>query len=306
MATQALVEQLRNRIERIETSARVDDGQTISSGCAAIDSLLPAGGYRRGTLIEWVGGLGLQHPLSSEACTTSTSSGGCGADYLSLLTAANACADGGALVIADRYQQFNPPAAAAIGIDLGNVVVIRPPEEKSPHDRRYDDEFFWAIDQALGCSAVAAVWGAIDRIGERWFRRFQLSAEASGTMGLFVRPALAMSQPAWSEVRWHVMTRRSHVAAAATQQLELMLARCRGGRSGQRVGLQINTVTGKVVEAYGQKNTLPLGGASSHLGDTLGEGADGKGLQFGSPAAPSPATGRRPSQREGVQVRDAS
>ena len=118
-------------------------------------------------------------------------------------------ADGGSLVVADRHRQFNPPAAAAIGIDLGNVVVIRPPEEKSLHDRRYDEEFFWAIDQALGCSAVAAVWGALDRVGERWFRRFQLSAEASGTMGLFVRPSSAMDQPGWSEVRWRVAAQNS-------------------------------------------------------------------------------------------------
>jgi hypothetical protein len=228
MATQALVQQLQHRIERIETSARVDDGQTISSGCTAIDRLLPENGYRRGTLIEWM------------------ASNGSGADFLSLVTAANACADGGALVIADRNRQFYPPAAAAMGVDLGNVVVIRPPEEKSPHDRRYDNEFFWAIDQALGCSAVAAVWGAVDQVGERWFRRFQLSAEASGTMGLFVRPASAIGQPGWSEVQWHVAAKRSHVTAAATQCVDLKLARCRGGQSGKRIGLKIDTVTGSV------------------------------------------------------------
>jgi len=276
MATQTLVQQLRNRIERIETSARVDDGQTISSGCDAMDGLLPAGGYRRGTLIEWVGGIGFRpvkknhHPSSGRADVkaqmssrsggrhVSNTSGGCGADYLSLLTAANACTDGGALVVADRHRQFNPQAAAAIGIDLGNVVVIRPPEEKSPHDRRYDNEFFWAIDQALGCSAVAAVWGAINQVGERWFRRFQLSAESSGTMGLFVRPASAMNQPAWSEVRWHVMAKRSPVNAAATQQLELTLARCRGGRSGQRVELLVDSVTGKISQQQSSIGFRPV------------------------------------------------
>ena len=239
METQAIVQQLQHRIERIETSARVDDGQVISSGCAAMDQLLPGGGYRRGTLIEWVS--------TSSTSASCSSVGGCGADYLSLLAAANASADGGAIVIADRDRQFNPPAAAAIGIDLGNLVVIRPPEEKSLHDRRYDEEFFWAIDQALGCSAVAAVWGAMDRVGERWFRRFQLSAEATGTMGLFVRPSSAMDQPAWSEVRWRVAAQNSTTNAAAIQQVELTLARCRGARSGQRVELSIDTVTGSVL-----------------------------------------------------------
>ncbi|QEG23791.1 hypothetical protein MFFC18_36940 [Mariniblastus fucicola] len=283
MATQALIQQLRNRITRIETSARADDGQTISSGCSAMDKLLPEGGYRRGTLIEWIGGVGYQpagrtnggassNGLASQSSHANTgwkpmpsrqqSSGGCGADFLSLLTAANACDDGGALVIADRNRQFNPPAAAAIGIDLGNVVVIRPPEEKSPHDRRYDDEFFWAIDQALGCSAVAAVWGSIDQVGERWFRRFQLSAESSGTMGLFVRPTSAIGQPSWSEVRWHVTAKPSQSNASATQQIELKLDRCRGGRSGQRIDLQIDTVTGNVSKAMPLESFALAKGAS--------------------------------------------
>ena len=264
MATQALVQQLRNRIERIETGSRADDGQTISSGCAAVDNLLPESGYRRGTLIEWVGEVrsAQNETLSNRPKRECASSGGCAADFLSLLTAANACADGGALVIADRHRQFNPPAAAAIGIDLGNIVVIRPPEEKSPHDRRYDDEFFWAIDQALGCSAVAAVWGAVDRIGERWFRRFQLSAESSGTMGLFVRPSSTIGQPGWSEVRWHVTPNPSAATAAASQQVELTLARCRGGRSGKSIGLQINTVTGNVSPASPSASAAFMKGAS--------------------------------------------
>lgn len=272
MATQALVRQLQNRIERIETGTRADDGQTISSGCAAVDAVLPEGGYRRGTLIEWVAGVAKHVNLAKQGNANAArksmssfrypSSGGCGADFLSLLVAANACVDGGALVIADRHRQFNPAAAAAIGIDLGNVVVIRPPEEKSPHDRRYDDEFFWAIDQALGCSAVAAVWGAVNQIGERWFRRFQLSAEASGTMGLFVRPASAIGQPGWSEVCWHVATKQSVATAAATQQVELTLARCRGGRSGRRIELQINAVTGNVSRSVSESATAFMKGAS--------------------------------------------
>lgn len=247
MATQELVQQLQNRIKRIETSGRADDGHTISSGCEAVDQLLPEKGYRRGTLIEWVAVPSANILADNrQASLARQFSGGCGADYLSLLTAANACADGGALVVADRDRQFYPPAAAAAGIDLGNMVVIRPPEEKSSHDRHYDDEFFWAIDQALGCSAVAAVWGAIDRIGERWFRRFQLSAEASGVMGLLVRPASAIGQPGWAEVQWHVTPKRSAAAFSANQHVELKLSRCRGGRSGKCVDLQINSVTGKV------------------------------------------------------------
>lgn len=255
MATQALVQQLQRRIEGIETLSRVDDGQTVSSGCAAIDCLLPQQGFARGTLIEWVADLRAKR-----------SSGGCAADYLSLLVAKEACADGGAIVIADRHRNFFPPAAASLGIDLGNVVVIRPPAGQAVHDHRYDDEFFWAIDQALGCSAVAAVWASVDQVGERWFRRFQLSAENSGTMGLFVRPAAANQLASWSEMRFQVTPQVTENMAgesetAAVQSLRLTLARCRGGRSGLSVDLQIDTVTGDVFELT--KPMLRSGAAAS-------------------------------------------
>ena len=203
-----LVDQLRNQIRGVETAGRISDEVRISSGCPAVDRLLPGNGYQRGTLIQWL------------------TSGGHGADYLSLLVARQACADGGALVVFDPLNQFYPPAVAAIGINLDNLIVLRNPtpggSQTSQHrsfasavnnnprhsasdlSDELQNDFLWAIDQALRCPAVAAVWGPLDHINERWFRRFQLSAESSGCLGLFIQPICAARQPSWAEVQWVV------------------------------------------------------------------------------------------------------
>ena len=49
-----LIQRLQNQIRQAETAGRVDDGACISSGCAAIDRILPAGGYLPGTLVQWL------------------------------------------------------------------------------------------------------------------------------------------------------------------------------------------------------------------------------------------------------------
>ena len=75
-----LIQKLKNRIRTVESGPRAGAEQTISGGCAALDGLLPAKGYQRGSLVQWITG------------------GGNGADYLSLLTAKEACRSGGSLL----------------------------------------------------------------------------------------------------------------------------------------------------------------------------------------------------------------
>jgi protein ImuA len=272
MVTQKLIDQLRDQIRGVETAGRMDDGIRVSSGCAAIDRLLPEGGYQRGTLIQWLTG------------------GGQGADYLSLLVARQACQDGGALVVLDPLNQFYPPAAAAIGINLDNLIILRT-ENLVGSEQELHSDLLWSIDQALRCPAVAAVWGPLGRIDERWFRRFQLSAETSGCLGLFIQPIQAARQPSWAEVQWMVshlrapggqtaatrVTRTVQLAENSApdvvsrelavsrlqdgtangaqqlpfqshwqQQVRLQLTRCRGTRTGKTVNLSINTITGNV------------------------------------------------------------
>lgn len=292
-----VVEQLRQKIRRVETLQRVVDTQAVSTGIPAIDRLLPEGGYPRGTIIEW---------LSPAA--------GCGAEWLALHTASRAAANPnlshrtandsiqnhydssparssrrergpassmassqnstarpGVIVVIDPEREFFPPAARALGIRNDQLIVIQSAAR---------NELFWAIDQTLRCSAVAAVVvlgsqsppvttsaqrrrpAFLEQVDERWLRRFQLSAEQSGALGLFVRPIAVARQPSWCEVQWRVAvpplrpglsinTSPSDLSSVSNnpnhwRRFWLQLLKCRGAAAGQQLQLAWNTYSGEV------------------------------------------------------------
>jgi hypothetical protein len=203
----------------------------IRSGHAALDRLLPAGGFTAGTLVEWL-----------------SPGPGSGAGTLALGVASQACQHPdrrqGALVVMDRQVRFYPPAALAAGIDPRRLILVR---ARSARDE------LWALDQALRCRGVAAVWAWLGRLDSRAFRRLQLAAESGGTLGLLVRPARVRGQPSWSEVQLLVQPQPavapSRLPAAlhepasgvavdepAGRRLRVTLLRCRGlGGAGEGV-----------------------------------------------------------------------
>jgi len=264
-AREALVATLRREVVRLENSRPPEDERPISTGSPALDRLLPAGGLRRGTLVEYL-----------------TSTTGSGAGTLALAAAREACREGRALVVLDRTTSyFYPPAAAAWGIDLAKLLVLRPVNEA---------DALWALDQALRCPGVGAVWTEWDWIDMRDFRRLQLAAECGGTLGLLVRSARYRGHPTWADVQWLVSPRskvqsprrrvgpatgtaaqrwsaragppilRSNndgpVAAGAALshspwQLSVELVRCRGAAGGQVVLLELDEKAGVWREVSG-------------------------------------------------------
>ena len=230
-----LIDSLRGKIEGAQTARRNDDGAFVSTGSRDIDQLLPFGGIPRGTLTEWF-----------------VDNQGNSGEFLALLAASRACDDGGALVIADPQRQFHPPAAALLGINLANLVILRPGSSGSFSRNRtaafQTNDLFWAIEQALRSTAVGAVWGCLTEINERWFRRFQLSAESSGCLGLFVRPTQTRQHPSWAEIRWQVRA-RSSPENRQCRQVSLQRLRCRAGGASKTIQLNIDTITGTVQHA---------------------------------------------------------
>jgi hypothetical protein len=151
----------------------------IDTGCPGLGRLLPGGGYERGSLVEW---FAQRH--------------GSGVSSLSLLAAASAMKDGKALVVMDWQGTFYPPSAAALGIDLQRVVVVRPLSR---------EDGWWGLDQALRCPAIGAVWSELpEEMDDRLARRLQLAAEEGGTLGLFVRDIRTRGRPSWADVQWLV------------------------------------------------------------------------------------------------------
>jgi hypothetical protein len=170
-----MVETLAEEVRRIEGTRRVAPAEVVSTGSQALDRLLPGGGFRRGTLVEWLAG-----------------SAASGAATLALYAAAQAARAGGAVVVIDEQASFYPPAALALGIDLEQLIVVRPAGKTDHH---------WAIDQVLRSRGVAAVWCAPGPSDDHTLRRWQLAAESSGVVGMLLRPEQARDEPSWAELR---------------------------------------------------------------------------------------------------------
>src|SRR5438105_880832 len=112
-ARETLVSSLRREVARLEMSRPLEDERPISSGSAALNGLLPAGGLRRGTLVEYL-----------------TAGSGNGAGILALAAAREACQEGRAFIVVEKGgsagaspSRFHPPVAAAWGIDLSAMLV---------------------------------------------------------------------------------------------------------------------------------------------------------------------------------------
>ncbi len=256
---QTLIDRLQHKIHQLETSARCGGEEVVSTGVPFIDGLLPAGGFPRGTLIEWFApahgcGSEILSLLAARAAMTATVHPTCNTGQT---TASNSTCTpssghhGGALVVIDSQQTFYSPAAVAWGIDLERTIVIR---QANPQKMR------WAINQCLRSTAVAVVWGYLGEVDERWLRRFQLSAEEGGTLGLFYRPQALRQLPSWSEIQWWVQPHKIEPVSTATRpgwgertvaekqqrHFRLHLLRCRGGLSGKSLDLRLDLQTGQL------------------------------------------------------------
>jgi hypothetical protein len=224
-----LIDELRQQLRRWGPIA-TEESPVFSCGAAAIDHLLPEGGLRHGMLVEWVG----------EAAA------------LSLLAAREACREGGVLVVIDRARTFYPPAAAAWGVDLERLIVVRPQNAR--------DEL-WAAVQALRSPVVAALWAYIDRLDSRAFRRLQLAAEAGRTLGALVRPASARGQPSWAEMTFEASPLYASNGLRTADYghfIQIRIVHCHNGRPGGSATLEIDDATYTIREARPTNVPHPL------------------------------------------------
>ena len=219
LSREQIVAALQQQMRLAENAHHIHQ-EGVTTGIAALDRLLPQGGFTRGTLVEWLG-----EP-------------GAGASTLALLAAREACREGGVLVAIDRPRRLYPPAAARLGIDLERLVVVRP---QTQADER------WAVHQALSCPAVAAVLCWPEKLDDRTFRRWQLAAERGKSLGLLVRSEQARAQPAWSEVR--LLVRGLPVRglpAEGNRRLRVEVVHCRGANAEKCVELEFDDATSAV------------------------------------------------------------
>src|SRR6266540_2348938 len=169
--------QLREEIRRLEHRPGRRDG-IVACGLAAVDEILPAGGFPRGALSELAGG-----PASGKTAVALSLLRHLGPDDL--------------FAWVDGRGELYPPAAAARGVDLGRLLVVRPPMTASgsppPGAEAPWRSALWASEALLASGAFAAVvmdvplplTGALAG-ADAVARRLQAAAERGGAVGLWL------------------------------------------------------------------------------------------------------------------------
>jgi protein ImuA len=184
---QEVLEELRRRIRRIERRPGRREG-FLSSGSPAIDALLPGGGFPRGALSALSGG-----PASGKTA-------------VALAALREAQEDGSLAAFVDGPGELYPPAALAIGIDLGRLLIVRPEPEaaRAGGDGRpgAPPPGLWAAEVLLGSGAFAAVAVDVPLRGvpaaraDAMLRRLRAAAEKGGAAALLLGQPGGVAIPA--------------------------------------------------------------------------------------------------------------
>ena len=217
---------LRELIQRFETGGSVAR-EPYSSGLPTLDAALPGGGVSPGSIVEW---------LSSGA--------GSGTGLWGAAVIREACRRRpGWIVLVDRDGVWHPPALASLGLSLDRLLWVRPRDEAEER---------WVIDQSLRCSAVVAVWTAMERLEARWARRFRAAAEQANTLGIFERPLAAACSPSWADLQLFIRP----LASEGRWRFEIEVVRGRGRVRGMRFEAEIDELDGAIRECLhvGERN----------------------------------------------------
>jgi protein ImuA len=232
---QQLIADLRQRLEGLESSFRSSAGGSedfLPTGLDPLNPLLPGGGFRGGSLVEWL-----------------ADGEGAGACLLAFLAVRPWLSDGQTCVVIDEKQEFYPAFVAGLGIDLAQLLIVNP----GPKDT------WWALEQALRCRGVAVTVGNLGQAPHRILRRLRLAAETGGGVGMLLRSAEVRGQPTWSHLRLLATTVPLPPAVFGTAQrmpnateepasrrARIEVLYCQGGKSGGVVEVDIDEETADV------------------------------------------------------------
>jgi hypothetical protein len=239
---------------------REQSRDVVPSGCPSLDALLPAGGVRRGSLIEWLAepadaragthhgawadadepvaaSVDRSHGTNHVADPAAAHATGAGAVTLACAIARGLASVGksssGAvlprtIVVVDRTGWFHPPAVLpwlAGSVPTAQLVVARPSR---------DDDEIWSIDQALRCPGVAAVVA--------WPRAIVPCTSRAGS----ARDARASRCRSSSGRQWMTAMRRWQLAARASGAVGLIVRQgiMRGESSWAEARLAVSSLPG--------------------------------------------------------------
>ncbi len=97
---------------------------------------------------------------------------------------------------------FFPPGAAALGVDLSRLLVVRENNRKRA---------LWALERITREKSIGATLAAINKLTDTELRRLQLAAEASGQACILIRPPGELSRASWGALRLRVVAKPGRI-----------------------------------------------------------------------------------------------
>jgi protein ImuA len=138
----------------------------------------------------------------------------------------------GAIAWSDPDRELYIPAAASMGIDLRQLILLR-------CTHRADQ--LWALAECLRCRGVSTTVASIERLNQIEARRLQLAAERGGGVGLFVRPHTPGKSNAYAAAtRWLL---QPAPGGADVQRWSVELLHGHGGQVGKVLQMEVDRET---------------------------------------------------------------
>ncbi len=179
----------------------------VSTSIIALDQLLPGGGLSIGSTIEIL-----------------SDGEGSGAYSLALRLARSALSRQPTWAVLDTDGAFYPPAAEQGGLNLRNLILVRP----------HPKDAVWAFTQLLRSPEVGASFWSTNCKESIAFRRFQLAAERGGGLGFLMRPLDAVRKPCWAALRLRIAAVPGH----ADKRIVTLL-HARGSQLDHKVSVEV-------------------------------------------------------------------
>jgi len=193
-----VVEHLRRQLLSCQVTHATQS--TVSSGFAKLDRLLPQAGLPSGSVIEWISeGAGIR------------------ATTIALRCAAGFLRQPGALAVVDPKNEFYPLSLNYLEIPTSRLLLVRPNQRTTAFtsggdcatslSQRERSDSLWALEQLARCAGVRVVMAWVDRMSATVQRRLQLAVEKSGATIFLMRPATALRQTSWADLRFLIQSK---------------------------------------------------------------------------------------------------
>jgi len=191
----------------------------LATSHAALDGLLPGGGWPRS---------GLTEILSAEA--------GIGALRLVLPALARLSGEDCWIIWVSPPHVPYSPALSAHGVDLARMLIVDWPDEPGAAKA----QALWAYEQALRFTDCAAALLWLEHASHLELRRLQLAAESGGTWGIVFRPERYAAQASPAPCRLRLEPAPGAVSATGPHsRVQVTLLKARGGQPGARCVVQL-------------------------------------------------------------------